>query len=79
MLADYDADPAGALGRALRIVLDADASDWASLVDRAGFDPARADALRRGDVPATDALLRELNELRGLDPYPPRRWIGGGS
>ena len=73
MHAGYDEDPVGTLARALARVLDADVSEWAELIELAGFDATRADALRRHEVGAMDALFRDLNELRGLDPYPPAR------
>jgi hypothetical protein len=74
LLADYDADPVGALTVALRRATGAvDTASWADVVALATADPHRREALLRGDVAALDELARELNELRGLapDPGPP--------
>jgi hypothetical protein len=66
LLAEYDSDPVGALTRALQFALESDAS-WPELVEAATKDVARRRQLLALDVGALDGLVRELNELRGLD------------
>ena len=62
LLRDYDADPVGALERALRIVCDRPGASFAELV----ADLPAGDRLLAGDVDALDALAAELNERRAL-------------
>ena len=69
LLAEYDADPVGALTVALRVTLDEPALDWTDLVKMAGFDCATRIRLQAADPSALDALLVDLNELR--QPRPP--------
>ena len=71
LLADYDADPVGALTVALRITTGRRNAGWDELVASATDDPQRRAALVTRDVFALDALARELNELRGLDRADP--------
>lgn len=68
MLAAYDDDPVAALTPALRLVLDAPAADWSTLLAEAPFSDERRAALADGDVAALDALFVELNEMRTLAP-----------
>jgi hypothetical protein len=71
LLADYDADPVGALTVAVRIATGRPDAGWAELVTSVTDDPQRRAALAARDLGALDALARELNELRGLDPADP--------
>jgi len=66
LLAEYEGDPVGALTRALQVALESDAS-WPELIEAATKDVARRRQLLALDVGALDGLVRELNELRGLD------------
>lgn len=67
LLADYDADPIGALSRALTKVLDAaPGTAWAELVAAAPLDADVRAGLSAGDVAVLDELVRLLNELREL-------------
>jgi hypothetical protein len=65
--AAYDADPVGALRRALARVLDRPAAAWPELLAAAPLPGPRREALAAADPVALDALARELNELRGLE------------
>lgn len=64
----FDADPVGALGDALRVVLGTDEADWTALVKAAGFTCARRILLQARDQSALDDLARELSEMRSLSP-----------
>ena len=67
LLADYDADPIGALTVALRIALDRADANWTELLDAAPIDAGRRRRLVVAEVSALDQLAVELNERRGLD------------
>ncbi len=67
LLADYDADPMGALTVSLRIVLDRSDANWTELLDAAPIDADRRRRLVAADERALDQLAAELNERRGLD------------
>lgn len=64
LMADYDADPVGALTGALRVALDEPDLEWTALVKAAGFSCARRIRLQGNDPAALDELAAELNELR---------------
>ena len=66
LLADYDADPIGALMRALRIVLRMPDATWADLLAAAPIDAGRRQLLLSGDQASLDRLAAELNEQRRL-------------
>ena len=67
LLDDYDADPIGALSRALTKVLDATpGTPWADLVAAAPLEPEVKAGLSAGDEAVLDELTRLLNELRWL-------------
>ena len=66
LLADFDADPVGALTRALRITLDAPSLGWEALLALAAISVERRDRLQRGDPFALDELASELNEMREI-------------
>ena len=67
LLADYDADPIGALMRALRIVLRMPDATWADLLAAAPIDAGRRQLLLSGDQASLDRLASELNERRGVE------------
>jgi hypothetical protein len=71
LLADYDADPVGALTVAVQIATGRHDAGWDELVASVTDDPHRRAALVARDVSALDALARELNELRGLERAAP--------
>ena len=84
LLADYDADPTGALMVALRIVLDRPDAGWTELLDAAPIDADRRRCLVAADERALDQLTAELNERRDLDAPrsstpESRPEVGGGS
>jgi hypothetical protein len=66
LLHDFDADPIGALTRALRVTLDKPDDEWLALLSRAPMAPIRRDRLRAGEQAAPDELAAELNEQRQL-------------
>ena len=66
LLADYDADPVGALTVALRIALDLPGASWEQLVAAAPIDADRRTRLMESDEPSLDTLAAELNERRGF-------------
>ncbi len=66
LLADFDADPVGALTRALRITLDAPTLDWEELLALAAIPAERRELLESGDPFALDELATELNEMREI-------------
>lgn len=67
LLGDYDADPIGALSRALGKVLDATpGTAWADLVAAAPLPTEVKAGLSTGDVAVLDELTRLLNEMRDL-------------
>ena len=66
LLADYDADPIGALTTALRRVLHLPHATWAELLAAAPIDAGRRALLLSGDQTSLDRLVAELNERRGL-------------
>ena len=66
LLADYDADPIGALTRALRRVLRMPDAAWAELLAVAPIDSDRRQLLLSGDQASLDRLAAELNEQRRL-------------
>jgi len=70
LLAEYDADPVGALTAALRVALDMPDGDWTTMLKQAGFSCARRIRLQANDPAALDELVAELNELRGIAPKP---------
>jgi hypothetical protein len=61
LLAGYDDDPVAALTIALRVVLDHPAAEIGALLAEAGLEPGLL-----ADIARRDALVRDLNELRGL-------------
>ena len=71
LLATYDASPIDSLTVALRIALDAPATEWAALLELADFSAARHRRLLRGEPLALDELAAELNEVRGLPTHRP--------
>jgi hypothetical protein len=84
LLADYDEDPLGALTTALRIMLEQPDAAWPALIAAAPVTAGRRQLLLDKDQQALDALVAELNELRGLGEHPTsmpasRRAGGGGS
>ncbi len=66
LLADYDADPIGALTVALRVALDRADATWTELLDAAPIDDERRRRLIAADERVLDQLAAELNERRGL-------------
>ena len=66
LLADYDADPIGALRTALRRVLRMPDATWAELLAAAPIDAGRRQLLLSGDQTSLDRLAAELNERRRL-------------
>jgi ribosomal protein S13 len=64
LLADYDADPVGALTVALRVVTGIGDARFPELLVAAGVSEARQQRLTTHDPDALDDLVRELNELR---------------
>ncbi len=68
LLAEYDADPIGALTAALRIALDLPEATWPALLEASPIAAARREKLLAGDEPSLDQLARELNELRSVIP-----------
>jgi hypothetical protein len=81
LLADYDADPVDALTNALRITLDQPDASWRALLAAAPITAARRQLLLDEEQHALDALVVELNELRGLGELPENtpasRQVGG--
>ena len=67
LLADYDADPTGALTAALRTTLAMPGATWDELLAVAPMEPERRRRLLDRDVVALDRLAAELNERRSLD------------
>ena len=67
LLADYDAEPVGALTTALRRVLQMPDSSWAELIDAAPIDAGRRQLLLSADQASLDQLAAELNERRRFD------------
>ena len=66
LLADYDADPIGALTAAMRIVLDLPEATWPELLAAAPIDAARRERLLAGEESSLDQLAGELNEFRSF-------------
>jgi hypothetical protein len=66
-MADYDADPIGALSAAMRIVLDMPDATWEMLVAAAPIDSYRKQRLLSGDESSMDRMAAELNEHRTFD------------
>lgn len=66
LLAEYDADPIGALTRALRRVVRMPDATWAELLAAAPIDAGRRQLLLSGDEASLDRLAAELNERRRL-------------
>ena len=67
LLADYDADPIGALTTAIRRVLRMPDATWPQLLAAAPIDAGRRQLLLSGDQARLDRLAAELNERRGLE------------
>jgi hypothetical protein len=67
LLADYDADPIGALTTALRKVLRMPDAPWAELLAAAPINASRRQLLLSGDQASLDRLAAELNERRSLE------------
>jgi hypothetical protein len=66
-----DREPLGVLTRMLGKVLDLPHAPWETLVEKAGFPPARAARLLAAERTALYDLAAELNELRTLEHRPP--------
>ena len=67
LLADYDADPIGAVTTALRRVLRMPDATWPELLAAAPIDAGRRQLLLSGDQASLDRLAAELNERRCLE------------
>ena len=67
LLADYDANPIGALSTALRIVLELPDCDWPDLLAAAPLEDSRRRRLLATDHASLDDLAAELNEARTFD------------
>jgi hypothetical protein len=68
LLAEYDADPIGALTAAMRIALELPDATWPTLLAAAPIAAARREKLLAGDEASLDQLARELNEVRSVIP-----------
>ena len=66
LLAEYDADPVGALTTALRITLDMPDATWPMLGAAAPIDDVKRQRLLSADQSSLDQLVTDLNEFRSF-------------